>query len=431
MRIVELGTFLLPSRLSLTHLLDGGRDAVMEALQAEFHEFVSAPPLRSEGLLLDFHRSQGARQMETMLFEGAIEHPAAGVLRLYISSLSVGFVAAELDIPDGTPVDLDTGQGRDEFKRYESRLTAIVGPLVASWAERASRSVRPEWTEPRPSSAMPASSLLWWHRIAVDPPADSEFSAPRLYGVHVTIGDDVRCAVGSGFTTIYGSAGPLVDHVVEGLMVATQEWLIVDEAQRLLAEHLVRLNQTPADDFPSVDGQYAELLVLTREVTLRRLVLSEEQRYLANTRTTIKEAAIESWRMDDQTRELDGRVAALRDLFAVHRERITNDRDDRRNRLIFVFTAITLIQSVLLWYDFLTEPNIDVAGAPRPLIALVVLTLTVVALGATLWQHARPARRLRRARMRSDAPRPVPRQRGADGSQPPVARDTTEAPHQD
>lgn len=416
MRIVELGTFLLPTRLSLARLLGGDRDAVMADLQAEFSEFTSAPPLRSEGLLLDFHRSQGARQMETMLFEGAIEHPEVGLLRFYLSSLSVGFVAAELDIPDGTPVDLDTGQGRDEFKQHESRLTTIVGPLVASWAERAARAVRPEWTQPRPSSAMPAASLLWWHRIAVDPPADSEFSAPRLYGVTVTIGDDVRCSVGSGFTNIYGPAGPLVDHVAEGLMVATQEWLIVDEAQRLLSEHLVRLSQTDPGDLISVDSQYAELLVLTREVTLRKLVLSEEQRYLANTRTKIKEAATESWRMDDQSRDLDGRVAALRDLFALHRERITNNRDERRNRLIFVFTAITVIQSALFWYDFLTEPQTTVAGAPRPLIALVVLGLTGAALVAAFWQHLRHEGRLRRALRRSNQLYELPRPRRADES---------------
>lgn len=422
MRIVEVGTFLLPTRLSLTRLLGGDRDAVMAALQAEFSEFASAPPLRSDGLLLDFHRSQGARQMETMLFEGAIDHPEAGVLRLYISSLSVGFVAAELDIPDGTPVDLDTGQGRDEFKQHESRLTAALGPLVSEWAERASRAIRPEWTQPRPSSAMPASSLLWWHRIAIDPSADSEFSAPRLYGVSVVIGDGVRCAVGSGFTNIYGPAGPLVDHVAEGLMVATQEWLIVDEAQRLLSDHLVRLSQTNPGDLISVDGQYAELLVLTREVTLRKLVLSEEQRYLANTRTKIKEAATESWRLDEQARELDGRVTALRDLFALHRERITNNRDERRNRLIFVFTAITLIQSALFWYDFLTQPETSVAGAPRPAIALVVLALTGVALAATLGQHLRHEGRLRRALRRSHHVYGLPRQRRSGSARDDAAR---------
>jgi hypothetical protein len=214
----------------------------------------------------------------------------------------------------------------------------------------------------------------------------------------------------SGFTNVYGPAGQLVDHVAEGIMVATQEWLIVDEAQKLLADHLVRLSRTRTGDLISVDGQYAELLVLTEEVTLRKLILSEEQRYLANTRTKIKDAATESWRLDDQTRELDGRITALRDLFALHRERITNDRDERRNRLIFIFTAITVVQSALIWYDFLTEPNNEVSRSPRPAIALVVLGLTVITLLGALWQQIQHGRLARRANKQSERPS-VPRQR--------------------
>jgi hypothetical protein len=271
---------------------------------------------------------------------------------------------------------------------------------------------------------MPASSLLWWHRLAVDPPAGSDFSAPRLYGVTVQIGEQVRCAVGSGFSNIYGPAAALVEHVVEGIMVATQEWLIVDEAQRLLSGHLVRLSQTRPGDLVSVDGQYAELLVLTQEVTLRKLLLSEEQRYLANTRTKIKEAATECWRLDEQTRELDGRIAALRDLFALHRERITNDRDERRNGLIFVFTAITVIQSILVWYDFLTGASTSLGGAPRPTIAAVVLALSVVALLGALWQQVRRNRRSRRLTTRSHNGRGVPRQRPGEQAPAPKPRAT-------
>jgi hypothetical protein len=193
LRIVEIGTFLLPSRLSLTRMLGGDRDAIVAAFAAEFHEFATPPPLSSDGLLIDFHRSIGARQMETMLFEGAIRHPELGLLRLYLGSLSVGFVVAEVDLPDGAPIDLDTHQGVDTFKTTESNLTTGVAPLVASWADRAERALHSDWRQPRPTSAMPAGSLLWWHRLAVDPPAGSDFSAPRLFGVTVQVGEQVRC----------------------------------------------------------------------------------------------------------------------------------------------------------------------------------------------------------------------------------------------
>jgi hypothetical protein len=172
------------------------------------------------------------------------------------------------------------------------------------------------------------------------------------------------------------------------------------------------LSQTRSGDLISVDSQYAEVLLLTQEVTLRKLILSEEQRYLANTRTKVKDAATRCWRLDSQAVELEGRITALRDLFMLHRERITNDRDERRNRLVFVITAITLIQSALVWYDFLTEPNNVVSADPRPTIAYLVLFLTAVALGGTLWQQLRHGRRVRsmqrrtaRAAVRSVAPK--------------------------
>jgi hypothetical protein len=408
-RIVELGTFLLPTRLNLGWLLDGGREAATTALAAEFTEFASPPPLHSDGLLIDFHRSLGARQMETLLFEGAVDQPGLGRVNLYLSSLSVGFVVAQIDIPDGAAVDLDSSVGLTDFKSLESGLTTAVAPLITAWCDRVQRALPPEWTQARPTSAMASGRLLWWHRIAVDPPAGSEFAAPRFFGVDITIGGGVRCAVANGFTNIHGPAGQLVDHVAEGIMVATQEWLIVDEAQRLLSDHLVRLSQTRGHDLVSVDGQYDELLTLTEEVTLRKLVLSEEQRYLANTRTKVKEAAIECWRLDQQTAELEGRIAALRDLFALHRERITNDRDERRNLLIFVFTEITIIESALVWYDFLTRPDNAVSQQPRPTIAVVVLGLTVLALGGTVVSQVRNGLRVRALRRGRSARLPRPR----------------------
>jgi hypothetical protein len=435
MRVVELGTFLLPARLSLGRMLGGDRDVVVEALRAEFREFRTPPPMQTSGLLLDFHRSLGARQMESMIFEGAIDHESLGLLRFYISSLSVAFVVAELNVPDDLSVDLDTGEDTGYFKAAESALTDAIGPLVARWGERARRALRPDWTEDRPPSAMTPGRLLWWHRIAINPGDAAAFASPRLFGVDVTLGDAVRCSVGNGFTNYHGEAGPLVEHVVEGLMVATQEWLIVDEAQRLIADHLVQLSQARPRDLISVDRQYAELLVLTREMTLRKLVLSEEQRYLANTRVAVKEAASRCWRLGNEVAELEGRMSALRDLFALHRDRIINDRDERRNRLIFVFTVITVIQSVLIWYDFLTEPEIAVSGQPRPAIAFLVLGATTLVLLGVAGQQVRDMLRTRRVRSLAGDPQastslvvpPSPRP-ASDAPDSPAAPDSATAP---
>lgn len=380
MRIVDVGTFLLPVRFSLSGLMSGGRDRVVSSVAAALPECAVDQPAEHSEVLLDFHRSQGARQMESMVFEGALVLDGLGPVRLYISSLSVGFVVVEFDLPDDTVVDLETTGPRRNFKAYEAPVSEALAPLIADWCERIARTVDPAVCEPRPPAGLPAGQLLWWHRLAINPPVGQEFPAARWYGVRADLADGMVAIMGSGFSLVYGGTGHVILDVVEGLMVATQEWLIVDEAKRLLSEHLVRLSRSREAGLVSVDAQYLEVLKLTEEVTLRNLILSEEVRYLANARVRVKEATAMAWRMSAEAAELESRTTALRDLFGLHRERITNDRDDRRNRLIVVLTVVTLIQGILVWYDFLTQDDTTVAADPRPPIAVAVVIITIATL---------------------------------------------------
>jgi len=396
-RVVDLGTFLIPVRLSLAALMDGGRDEVVAALQTTFSEFATAEPVESSEVLLDYHRSIGARQTELALFAGSRLIDGLGLVQLHLSSLSIGFVMIELDLPDGTVIDLESTGAREGFKAHEAVAAQLVSPYVAEWAERVARCLPAHLVGPRPEAALPASRLLWWHRIAVDPALGEEFPATRWYGESADLADGARVTVANGFTSVL-TAPPgaryarrhLLSDVVEGLIVATQEWVVVDEAKRLLASHLVRLSgnrRAGVVSVVSVDAQYYEVLKLTEEITLRNLVLHEEARYLANARGLVRQAAARVWRMADEAADLDQRIGALRDLFTLHRERIFNDRDDRRNRLVFVFTVLTLIQSVLFGYDFLTGNATVVGPSPRPAIAIAVLALTVLTLvGALLGQ---------------------------------------------
>jgi hypothetical protein len=387
MRIVDVGTFLLPKRLSLPALMSHQqRGGFADALTREFAEFRVPGPLATDGLLLDFHRSTGARLMETMLFQGAVDIDGLGKVRLFISSLAIGFVVVSFDLPDGLVVDLETTGDRDIFKEHEAPVTEAVNPLVADWCDRVVRALPPACLLERPEGTMAASKLLWWHRVSQNPPRGAEFPVARAFGVVADLGDGARAHIGNGFTNLYGTGGHL-DDTVEGLIVATEEWLIVDEAKRLLAGHLVELSNRRDEGLRGVDAQYGDLLQLTEEVTLRKLLLSEELRYLANARVNVRDAATTAWRMDEESAELDSQIAALRDLFALHRERITNDRDDRRNWLVSLLTVITFVQSILVWYDFLTQDDVTVSTDPRPPIAFAVLGLTMVLLaGAATWR---------------------------------------------
>ncbi|HET9518253.1 MAG TPA: hypothetical protein VFO77_11040 [Actinoplanes sp.] len=384
MQLLSLGSFLLPVRFALGRLLGGGRDDACAAIRTALPEFASLQEHTPSELLLDYHRSTGAQQMETMLFSGSVVVEPIGRVQVYVSSLGVGFVVVEHTLPEGMTVNLETDDSREQFKAYEAPLSAAVAPLIEDVSRRIAAAVPTAVTQPRPSVALPDGSLLWWHRIGLVDTEEAGFHSARWYGTTAQLADGVICRVGNGFTNLVGAGADVVGDVIEGLMIATQEWLVVDEAKRLIADHLVALSGSRQATLISVDRQYGEVLQLTEEVALRDLVLNEELRYLANARNRVKVAACEAWGTSVEAADLESRANSLRDLFALRRERIANNRDDRRNRYIFAFTALALVQASLVWYDFITEDDVTVSKQPRPTVAMIVLLITVLALGGAL-----------------------------------------------
>jgi len=407
-RIVNFGTFLLPVRFSLGGLMNpGGREKLAEKLRTGMTEFRSDAAVDADDLFFDVVGSVYQR-METMVFSGATEIEGAGVVRLYVSSLAIAFVVIELDLPDDVGLDLDDEECCERFKSYEDPVTALVEPLISRWSERVVEVCDPSLLRPLPTSAMEGGRLLWWHRLCVDAPPGVEFPNARWYGVPVELAHGANAQVGTGMSNVHTMGRPgIVHEVVEGLLVATQEWIVVDEAKRHIADHLVALSQADEHSLITVDTQYLDVLSLTEEVTMRNLLLGQEARYLTTGRLRVRQAAAQAWSTTEEAQTLEERTAALRDLFSLHRERIFNDRDERRNRLIFVFTAVTLIQSILVWYDFVTADANGTGAPPRPEIGIVVLILTLVAVIGALVTRRQSRHPRRRAH--------IPRQRGSSG----------------
>ncbi|NUT34321.1 MAG: hypothetical protein HOV79_14730 [Hamadaea sp.] len=416
MRIVNFGTFLLPVRFSLQDMMrPGGREKLAERLRAGLPEFRSDAAVDADDLFFDVVGSVYQR-METMVFSGVAEIEGAGLVRLYVSSLAIAFVVIEMDLPDDMQLDLDDDENCNRFKAFETPITEIVEPLITRWSDQVVVAADPSIVRPLPPSAMVSGKLLWWHRICVDAPLGVEFPNARWYGVPVDLAHNALVHVGTGMTNVWTAGRPaLVNEVVEGLMVATQEWIVVDEAKRHIADHLVRLSDADARSLITVDAQYLDVLSLTEDVTMRNLLLGQEARYLTTARLRVRQAASQAWATTAEAETLEERTAALRDLFSLHRERIFNNRDDRRNRLLFVFTAVTLIQSILVWYDFLTEPNNTTSATPRPEIAIIVLLLTVAAVvGAVLTRkHSKRSARARVPRQRTSSRVPIPEKKKA------------------
>jgi hypothetical protein len=378
-RIVNIGTFLLPIRFSLKAMMEGdGRRSLAKALTAHMSDFQSLALVTGDGLLFDVLESVHQR-METMVFSGVTVTETGDTIRLYVSSLAVGFVVVEMDLPDDLVLDLDDDAACERFKAYENPVTDRVEALLPQWCRQVAAAADPRLLRPVPEAALSQGKLLWWHRVCVDGAPEVEFPGARWYGVPVELVGGAEAKITTGVSNLHSAGRPdLINDVVEGLMVATQEWIVVDEAKRTIAKHLLGLSETDTSRVVTIDSQYTDVLELTEEVTLRNLLLGQESRYLTTPRRLIRLAATEAWNVTAEAQELEERTAALRDLFSLHRERIFNNRDDRRNLLVFVFTAITLIQSILVWYDFLTSDATSIGDAPRPAIAMVVLVLAAI-----------------------------------------------------
>lgn len=394
MHIVNIGTFLLPVRFSLPAMMrEDGRQRLAKALPAHLTDFQSRALTTGDGLFLDVLDSAHQR-METMVFSGATVTGAGDTVRLYVSSLAIGFVVVDMVLPDDLDLDLDDQVAYERFKEYEDPLTERVEAVLGDWCRQIVGAADPGILRPIPDAALDDGKLLWWHRVCIDSAPDAEFPSARWYGVPVQLVGGAEARVATGVTNVRSADRPaVVNDVIEGLMVATQEWIVVDEAKRTIASHLLGLSENSSARLITMDAQYMDVLGLTEEVTLRNLLLSQESRYLSMPRRLIRQAATEAWHLTTEAQELEERTAALRDLFSLHRERIFNDRDERRNRLIFVFTAVTLIQSVLVWYDFLTSAETAFGGAPRPAIALVVLFATLASVIGAIMMRPGAARR--------------------------------------
>ena len=80
---------------------------------------------------------------------------------------------------------------------------------------------------------------------------------------------------------------------------------------------------------------------------------------------------------------LDSRLATLRQLAEAHRNEVQSKRDARRNDLLFAFTMMAIIQSLLVVFDFLTGSNATLAPVPRVVygVAVTVIALSVLAFG--------------------------------------------------
>lgn len=374
MQVVLIAPFLMRFRLGANTF--GGavgrrlESAVSEALEG-FAVLAHEP---DSPLLFDYHTSTGGSRLSGKKTVGTIEL-AEGIGRVWLRFDPSGIchLMQTVEVPD-----------KDEMHVRERALVNALNPHVEEWVGRISRLMLDSGlVDPAADAAMQPGMLLWWHRVLMNPPEGQEPGSTRVYGVERKVHDDAYLRFGDGFTTLVGVPRHRVAEVLDGAIAAQCEWIAVDEGNRLVSARMLRINDARWDRVRDVELEFQESLKLSKDLALRDMVRLEESRYTVNGGAVIVGAAMERWAMERERSALEVQLQSLRDILDFHRTMTQSRRDERRNRMLFVFTAIALFQSVLVWYDFAHEDNNALGPSARLAVDSVIILLTVsVVIGA-------------------------------------------------
>ncbi|HEX5569277.1 MAG TPA: hypothetical protein VFY14_20565 [Streptomyces sp.] len=379
MQVVLIAPFLMRFRLCANTFGGAVGRALREAVTESVPEFSPQSHEPDSPLLFDHHMSTGGSRLSGKKTVGTAELEHIGQLWCRFEPNGYCYVAQTIEVPD-----------KDAMHRRERELVDRLNPHIERWVEGISaRMLSTGLVDPAEDDAMEPGRLLWWHRVLMDPPRGQEPGATRVYGVERRIHDDAYLRFGDGFTTLVRLPRHRISEVLDGVMAATSEWMAVDEANRLVSARMLRLNDTRWDQVSDVDRQFAASLKLSRDLALRDMVRLEESRYTVNAGAVVMDAAMECWAMERERGVLEVQLQSLRDILDFHRTMTQSRRDERRNRLLFVFTAIALFQSVLVWYDFAHEANNTLGPMVRLTVVSAIAALTVVVVVSALMARHR------------------------------------------
>lgn len=345
-----IAPFLLDRRVRIENVLLGRTPGLSSTARDRF----------ADEVVIREHRSNGAVRIETAHLRVELAdvlpdccHPVASVS---LDARSVGIVSV-----------LCRPESLRALAELEETVTRVLNERIPQWAADLTATLAAGDFEPAPEDALPPLRVLWWHRILRGLGLDEGPEAALVYGARAQLSGDSYALVGNGYTIVRGAHG--ADEVGEGIIAAQVDWIVLDELNRELSAALIELSAPggtggrkagdgrsgavgagrPGDDVED------RTLWLERKVGLLLLARDEGVRYLANGPACVREAAEQSWRTSRESEALARRAQAIRDLSQVWRARTTADRDERRNRIIWVLTIIVALQGVLAVYDFVTN----------------------------------------------------------------------------
>lgn len=305
----------------------------------------------SAGFLYDRHVSHMVRLAFKPVATVATE---LGEVTLHEGASEIGFAQLILRASD-----------RDAIHALEPRAKELVDQALAD-----------RYGSDHPQRAdYPRSVILWWHRLLLEPGDDAP-RAIRLFGERFFADDDAGGCVANGFTSLDSKDAGLVADVTTGLMAATEDWLMIDDLSRRLTA--VLLSTSSVDEV--LGHSLGEAEKLTEEVALAILLIDERRRHLANAVQRVHRAAHVVWELGEVRESLLRNAESVQSLIRMQHARREARFDSRRNNILFGFTAVTVLQSVLLLLEFAVAEPLGVASAARLAVSGVVAALTVVIL---------------------------------------------------
>ncbi|MHB8890985.1 MAG: hypothetical protein ACYC65_02945 [Candidatus Limnocylindrales bacterium] len=332
--------------------------------------FVPRPVGEAGSALLTTDRPSGAARTEPFLLEGAIERDglAAGLIVGHLGAAAL--VVRELVTP---------GTFREMEDALELRLAGLIAEVASASRRLRERGLAAPWD----AEGMRPGRLLWWHRLALTDRTPAEVHPNLRFGVPLIAAGDSIGTVAQGFSMLRAGERDGVDDCVRGLFAATEEWLLVDELTRRLGGWVLAVD--------GVDEALARTITDLRGATIdliaRRSMLEERARYLVNLAGAARIAARTAWGVDDEFRLMDERLVQMRHLVDDKRQVRQAVRDGHRNDLLFVFTLLAVLQTVLVVFDFATNQNEQIVSGVRIAVAFAVagigLALVARAAGET------------------------------------------------
>jgi hypothetical protein len=279
----------------------------------------------------------------------------------------------------------------------EDRLLEDCRLMVGALAESVGQSFRRSGLgRQRGANVTPGGKPLWVHRLLIGQEGWAE--AERRFDARGDHPADLH--VGTGWTWV--RAVELLPDATEGLLVASEDWVVLDATSKNLAALVCELDEAARTADRSLRAKLESVSVeafdLERQAQLIQLYLDERSRFLEMDVRRVWQLARTSWGIADELRGLHERAAATRDLAAGLRDWRATLAAASRERLLVVLAVITGLQCVLIVFDFTVAEAPAVHSGVREGVGILVglVTLGLAALAAWSFVTAQNARRARR-----------------------------------